>query len=134
MNLTTNTIKSIIQHNLPVDMTYVKANPTRDANNRPSLRTMGISKDKYFSIELVGHPKDLKRLVFMSLYDSPEILGRNARAIVKVIEREIANWQDTWFMNTLATLEDRTEVSNGRVRLHRVKLEEGVSVVFVEVK
>lgn len=133
MKLTTKQVKKAIQHTLPVNMRYTQAMPLRDENKRPTVRAMGVSTDKLFSVELIGNPKSLSRLVFMSLYE-PNVLGRNLKAMVAVLKEAITEFSDKWLLETMPILEPEKEVKNGRLRLHLVPLEDGVSVVFLGVE
>ena len=133
MKLTTNTIKSIIQHTLPVDMTYAKARSVKDPDGQLAQRAMGISKDKLFTVELIGHPKKLTRLVFMSLYE-PTVLGRNLKPINKIISKEIKGWPEQWLLDKMAVLSDNQDERNGRVRVRKVQFSPDATAVFIEVQ
>lgn len=130
MNLTLDTLKTTIQHSLPIDMTYVQAKPLKYGQVKHK-RTVGWSKDQWLSVEAIGDPKRLYEIKFMSIVDR-QIAARNMVAIGKVLA-QVSDVPAETVARELVKLEPDKEWQDGNVKVSRV-MAGPLDLYFVSVK
>lgn len=139
MTIKANDIKDTVARNFPQKMTYkrgkslqIKVGRTR----RSVRRTVGVSEDRTFSIELAGTSKNLEWIEFMfGMHESAKAASA-AVCIERVIQSIYPDWADEDKEWLKGQIETRQNGRRGKVQTRFMLLPANppVPVMFVKVK
>lgn len=130
-------VKRIIQANYPEFMIYRKARNLKTGKGyrrRTFQRKLGYSADRYLSVELIGHPKRLTSLRFMTAVVTPEVAAKGMRAITACLHEFVpayTNEDGEWLIDMVKHRREAME-RRGDIK-YRFDNLAGVPVVFISV-
>lgn len=139
MTIKANEIKETVARNFPQKMTYkrgkslqIKVGRTR----RSVKRTVGVSDDRAFSVELAGTSKNLEWIEFMFGMHDPAKAASAAVCIERVIQSIYPDWVDAERDWLKEQIEKRQNGRHGKVKTRFMLLPANppLPVMFVKVK
>ena len=129
----TKDIQTAISKSYPLAMTYSKARSVRIGHGRmrrSERRTVGFSEDRVVSVELIGHPGDLKRMEFMLGMHEPTKAASGMMAILAAVRSAHPEWDDEEWLK--AQIEKREDAQKGNLFLSFQEAM-GIHIMFLKV-
>lgn len=132
-------VKEMVSQTYPLQMTYKRGKRLQvkhGRHRRSYSKSVGVSSDNVFSVELIGKSKNLAWIEFMFGMHDPSKAASAAIAIEKVIKNAHPNWDDTdeeWLRDQIGQRKNggRGKISTRFVLLPAIP---PVPVMFVKVK